>query len=409
MAWQTGQGVDVNQVQEIMAGRDSRKSLPAWTYNHEEFFELEKQRIFMRSWQVVCHTSDIPEPGDYFRFDFLDEPLVVLRDRQGDIRAYSNVCRHRAARLLDGENGTSSGTCRNGLIRCPYHAWAYDLNGQLAHMPNESAYEGFRKSECRLPELATDFWMGFVFIALEPVSPRISEVMAPFADSLAPLRLPDMKALGRVTLRPRCVNWKNIVDNYMDGLHIKVAHPGLRSIAGKNYRLYSGEHVQHIQSELVEGRSADWSERMYLKVLPQRDEIPKERRRLWEYFLLWPNTAFDIYPDQVDFMQMLPLGPGKTMIREISYALPDDSREMRLARYLNWRINRKVNAEDRDLIERVQHGMASRDFFQGPFADNEVCLRVFADRIRSVLPVANLPEEPSGSLKEMMALIDEPQ
>ena len=80
-------------------------SLPAWTYSHAEFFELEKLRIFRRSWQVVCHVSDIPEPGDYFRFDFLDEPLVVLRDKRRAVRAFSNVCRHRAARLLDGENG----------------------------------------------------------------------------------------------------------------------------------------------------------------------------------------------------------------------------------------------------------------------------------------------------------------
>ncbi|MCZ6537022.1 MAG: aromatic ring-hydroxylating dioxygenase subunit alpha [Gammaproteobacteria bacterium] len=379
-------------------GNQISMSLPAWTYSHPEFFELEKQRIFRRSWQVVCHVSDIPEPGDYFRFDFLDEPLVILRDKRRDVRAFSNVCRHRAARLLDGENGSMRGTCSDGLIRCPYHAWTYDLDGRLTHMPYEGTYQGFRKQDCRLPEIAADIWMGFIFISLEPATPTVSEIMAPFDESLSPLRMDEMKALGRASQRPRRGNWKNVVDNYVDGLHINVAHPGLRGIAGKNYRLSAGEHVQHIQSQLHEGGTLGWSERMYLKVLPERADLPAERRRLWEYFLLWPNTAFDIYPDQVDFMQMLPLSPGKTLIREISYALPDESREMRLARYLNWRVNRKVNAEDRGLVERVQHGMGSSGFKQGPLASSEVCLKIFADKIRSILPVAKLAEEPVGSL-----------
>ncbi len=244
----------------------------------------------------------------------------------------------------------------------------------------------------------TDIWMGFVFVSLEPATPTVSEIMAPFDDSLSPLRMDEMKVLGRVRLRSRSVNWKNVVDNYIDGLHINVAHPGLRGIAGKNYRLSAGEHVQHIQSQLHESGAVGWSERMYLKALPERTDLPVERRRLWEYFLLWPNTAFDIYPDQVDFMQMLPVSPGETLIREISYALPDESRDMRLARYLNLRINREVNAQDKGLIERVQHGMGSRDFQHGPLANNEVCLKMFAEKIRSILPVANLVEEPAGSL-----------
>ncbi|MCZ6560678.1 MAG: aromatic ring-hydroxylating dioxygenase subunit alpha [Gammaproteobacteria bacterium] len=392
----------MNQVGQKSVKDKICMSLPAWTYQHAEFFELEKNSIFRRSWQVVCHVSDIPEPGDYFRFDFLDEPLVVLRDSQRAVRAFSNVCRHRAARLLDGEKDSMRGSCSDGLIRCPYHAWTYDLDGRLVSMPFEGTYEGFRKEDCRLPEIATDIWMGFIFVSLEPSTPKVSEIMAPYEDSLSPLRMGEMKALGRVALRPRAVNWKNIVDNYMDGLHISVAHTGLRGIAGRNYRLVAGEHVQHLRSQLQESGSVGWSERMYLRVLPERTDLPEERRRLWEYFLFWPNVAFDIYPDQVDFMQMLPISPGETLIREISYALPDESREMRLARYLNWRINRKVNAEDRDLVERVHHGMGSHDFTQGPFASNEVCLKMFADRVRGILPVANLAEQPAGSLADLM-------
>src|SRR6516225_8784959 len=112
--------------------------------------------------------------------------------------------------------------------------------------------------------------------------------------------------------------------------------------------------------------------------LPDVGYLPSDRRRLWSYFRLWPNTAFDVYPDQVDFMQWIPLSPTETLIREIAYVLTDTRREMRAARYLNWRINRRVNAEDTKLVERVQQGMASRWFEPGPLSETEACLRGFA-------------------------------
>src|SRR6187551_2521855 len=111
--------------------------------------------------------------------------------------------------------------------------------------------------------------------------------------------------------------------------------------------------------------SSNWSERKYQQLLPQVAHLPDDRQRLWTYFKLWPNVAFDIYPDQIDFMQFLPVSPTETMIREIAYVVPDPRREMRATRYLNWRINRKVNIEDKTLIERVQAGMNSSSYTTG--------------------------------------------
>ncbi|OYX92160.1 MAG: 2Fe-2S ferredoxin, partial [Caulobacter sp. 35-67-4] len=118
--------------------------------------------------------------------------------------------------------------------------------------------------------------------------------------------------------------------------------------------------------------------------------------RLWTYFKLWPNFAFDIYPDQVDFMQFIPVSATQTLIREIAYALPDDRREMKAARYLNWRINRQVNAEDTELVARVQEGMASRSFTAGPLASSEVSLRSFGRKMRALIPEARLDRPPTG-------------
>ena len=111
--------------------------------------------------------------------------------------------------------------------------------------------------------------------------------------------------------------------------------------------------------------------------------------------LLWPSLAFDVYPDQIDFMQFLPLGPTSCLLRESVYALDDGRREMQAARYLNLRINRVVNREDHDLIARVQDGMGSSVFDHGPLGSNEICLRDFADRMRETIPVAAEVTRPS--------------
>ncbi|HJQ59486.1 MAG TPA: RHO alpha subunit C-terminal catalytic domain-containing protein, partial [Vineibacter sp.] len=128
--------------------------------------------------------------------------------------------------------------------------------------------------------------------------------------------------------------------------------------------------------------------------LPEADHLPPSHRRKWLYYKLFPNVAFDIYPDQVDFMQFIPVSPAETLIREIAYVRPGDSRDLRAARYLNWRINRQVNAEDTALINQVQLGMASSSYTTGPLSPREVCLRSFADRMRALMPDAALERPP---------------
>ena len=146
---------------------------------------------------------------------------------------------------------------------------------------------------------------------------------------------------------------------------------------------------------MVEKESAIPSERAYQRLLPRVEHLPESHQRKWLYYKLFPNVAFDIYPDQVDFMQFLPVSATETVIREISYALPDDRREMRAARYLNWRINRRVNAEDTELITRVQLGMQSASYEAGPLGTSEVCLRSFARKLRNFIPQARLQQPPA--------------
>ena len=373
---------------EAARDRDEAFGLPGWLYHDPEAYALEQARIFRRSWQLVCHLSDLPMAGAWQSLTMGQEAIIVVRGEDGAVRAMSNVCRHRAARLLDGPQG-----CTRKLI-CPYHAWTYELDGTLSGVPGKRDYPAFDIADYGLHRFAVEIWRGFIFVRIEGDGPSVADMMAPYEEEIAPYRFEEMGALGRVVMRRRPVNWKNIADNYSDGLHIAVAHPGLKRLFGGGYTIEADAWVDKMSGPLLEGVPGSSSEALYRKYLPPVDHLPPERQRMWTYFKLWPNTAFDIYPDQIDFMQFLPVSPTETLIREIAYVLPDKRREMRAARYLNWRINRIVNAEDSKLVARVQEGMASASFTQGPLGDHEVCLKSFARKMRVLIPEARQPQRP---------------
>jgi phenylpropionate dioxygenase-like ring-hydroxylating dioxygenase large terminal subunit len=314
-----------------------------------------------------------------------------VRGQGSSVKAFFNVCRHRAARLLDG----GSGHCA-GRIVCPYHAWTYDLNGRLTAVPHRKEFVDFSLDQYGLKPVETEVYKGFVFVRLKPGLPGVAEMLEPYEAELAAYRLEELQPMGRVTLRTRHVNWKNVTDNYSDAMHITVAHPGLTRLFGQSYGLEAQPWVDKMWGYLRDVPSSQASERMYQSVLPKSPHLPDDRQRLWTYFKLWPNVAFDIYPDQVDFMQMIPISPTETLIREIAYAHPDDRREMRAARYLNWRINRRVSLEDKSLIERVQTGMGSRSYTPGPLGRAEVSLRSFAHRMRELIPESRLDRSPGA-------------
>jgi phenylpropionate dioxygenase-like ring-hydroxylating dioxygenase large terminal subunit len=363
-------------------------SLPGWLYFDPEFFEAEKKTFLRAAPQVVCHESEIAQPGEWRSLEYLGESVIVIRGDDGEVRAFSNVCRHRGSRLVDGNGGCAK------VLTCPYHAWSYGRDGRLVGVPHRNEYPGLQIDTLGLHPVALEHWHGFLFVTLETGAPAVAEMMAPYADEVAPYRFEDLRAIGRVTLRPRPLNWKTIADNYSDHLHIPIGHPGLTRLFERNYRIEAQSHVDRMEGDLVEKESANPSERAYQRLLPTVGHLPDTHQRKWLYYKLFPNVAFDIYPDQVDFMQFLPVSATETVIREISYAVPDERREMRAARHLNWRINRRVNAEDTELITRVQLGMQSARYEPGPLGKSEVCLRSFATKLRKLIPEARLSSPP---------------
>ena len=369
------------------------RSLPGWTYTSEAFFELEKTELILKNWQLVCHISNIPKAGDYFTFEIFNERVFVIRGEDKNVRAFHNFCSHRGTKLIDD----TSGTC-NRKITCPYHAWGYDFNGNLIKVPYEDQFIDFNKNDHKLKSVEMEIFQGFIFVKLiESDVPSVNSQFAPYLDEIEQYKLNEMKPLGRITMRPRNVNWKQIADNYVDALHIPVAHPGLSGLVGKSYGVEVSPNNGYIHKMWGDGKNSrenNLSNKLYDKYLPYMDHLPKNKQRYWVYYRLWPNLAFDIYPEQMDFMQFIPINAKTTMIREIAYALPDDRRETKAAQYLNWRINRQVNNEDTKLINLVQEGMNTNYFKSGPLASSEVCLIDSANKIREAIPLSSNETEP---------------
>jgi phenylpropionate dioxygenase-like ring-hydroxylating dioxygenase large terminal subunit len=370
-------------------------ALPAWVYNHPELTRLEHERILLPSWQIVCHVNSIPKTGDFVTFDLGPESVLVLRDRDGSIRAFHNVCRHRGARLLD-----DAGSCP-ATITCPYHGWTYRHDGSLIGMPVKESFPGLNRTLHGLRPVSTSIAFGFVFVCLAPDSeygpPRpVAETWGALGEELAAYRCEEMIPLSPITSDVWEVDWKIAMDNYLESYHVPIGHPGL-------YRMFTPDYedqatvpgVARGSSWLREHRSSRWSEGLYQSLIGRAaSHLPEDQRRVWRFYSALPNLGIDVYPDMLDFFQVLPAGPGKCIIRGGVFGLADGSREMRAVRFLSSRINASVNNEDKWLCERVQRGLASSSYRPGPLSRLESCMLEFHNLLRERIPEFKLPSAP---------------
>jgi phenylpropionate dioxygenase-like ring-hydroxylating dioxygenase large terminal subunit len=375
------------------------ETLPAWTYNSAEFFALERERLLLTNWQMVCHQSEVREAGSYAALDFMGERALVVRGEDGRIRAFHNVCRHRAAAVARGQFGRCE-----GALRCFYHGWTYGLDGKLKAVPGEKHFPGLDMETHGLHPLQLEIWQGFVFVKFRQGGPSVAARMAPYEAELAEYRLDQMEPRDKPYFIEIPVDWKNVMDNFLEGYHVPVGHPGLYRLFGTNYELdVKPGDVSRAVAQLRDRFSANWSERHYQRLLPDLDYLRPERRRAWTFYAFLPNFAFDIYPDQIDYFHVVPLGPGRCALRGRAYKLaglaPDLERRLAACRYLGWRINWPVFREDNVLIESVQRGLESSSYEAGVLSEKEICVHQLHDQIRRHLPVARLRRPPdAGSI-----------
>jgi phenylpropionate dioxygenase-like ring-hydroxylating dioxygenase large terminal subunit len=201
------------------------------------------------------------------------------------------------------------------------------------------------------------------------------------------------------------VDWKNLIDNYLEGYHVPTGHPGLQRMFGSSYTAEAQPTGVSRQVGIVRDKlSENWSERMYQRIAPQPEHLPEERRRAWCYYTLLPNMALDFYPEMTTSFEVLPMGPGKCRLRARRWTLPGQDRQYRAAQYINYRINSQVQREDEELVASVQQGLKSRGYSSGIFSEKEAALRQLHEMVRRAVPVARLAEPPEpGTLAAVNA------
>lgn len=368
------------------------RTLPAWVYQDPRMLKLEIDRILKPSWQIACHVSQIPQPGDYVTFELGGDSVIVLRETGGGIRALRNVCRHRGTRLLEG-----SGKCP-GRITCPYHGWSYRYDGSLLAVPARESFPGLNTREHGLDAVRTEITLGFVWVCLAGDPPPPSRVWAPIIDELAPYRFEELVPTQPFYFEEWAVDWKIAIDNYLESYHVPIGHPGLARMFTPDYEDQRGvPGIARGFSWFRETPSPRFSERVYQKHVGAvtAPYLPEPNRRSWRFYSCLPNLGIDIMPEQVSFFQVLPHGHGRTMIRGAAFGVADDRREMRLVRWLGNRINMDVNREDRMLCERLQRGLADSAYRPGPLSQIEGWMGEFHDLLRERIPEVRLPQPPA--------------
>ncbi|GLS19411.1 (2Fe-2S) ferredoxin [Labrys miyagiensis] len=380
------------QVRDISIPAEwDRSGLPAWTYSNPELLELEKDVLFRRHWQLICHVSNLPNPGDYVGLDMIGERALVVRGRDGVVRAFHNVCRHRGSRVV-AEN---KGNCRSAIV-CPFHGWSYNLDGTLRGAAQPKYLPALDPASHGLIPLETEIWQGFVFVRFKPgPQPSVAELMAPFEAEVAPYRVPEVQPLHDFWHDKSPVNWKSVRDVDNEGYHVPMAHPGLRDLYGHGY--YDEPFVNGVSRAFGPFNKTEgtlWSVRKYKKLLPEATHLPESHRRAWLYLGLFPNTVLTFYPDTITFYQEFPLSTGETLQRGGVYGLQDDSRAMKAARFLSTRIDWDTVKEDMQLMVWSYEATSSSGYQGVILSDLEYGVKTHHDHLRRLIPVLNSREEP---------------
>jgi choline monooxygenase len=349
-------------------------------YLDPELEEREQRLIFERTWQLAGHVSSLRERGSYVTAWAGNQPVLVVRDEDGSLRAFRNVCRHRGSMLLTG-----SGQCKNA-IRCRYHGWTYKLDGTLIGLPEVRAFgNDLDKSALGLFPARVEEWCGLVFVNLDPDAAPFASLVEGLAERLARYNVASLVPFSPYD-GEEPANWKVVAENYLDGYHIPIAHPALvRLLDYKRYEADIHDHWVWFEAPHRESPTDNWIVRLYSKIVQPMPGLSAEDLRVWRYVFIYPNTILDIYPDQMNTWQIRPTGVDSTHDHYEAYRPTRNGLRTRVAQRLNLRLNTIVAKEDIDLVDNVQRGLATRDYECGPLSERDAALAWFADRIRGDL------------------------
>ena len=379
-----------------------RSGLPGWTYFSQELFELECETLFKTHWQFVCHVNEAADIGAYVTFDVAGDRALVIRGHDGILRAFHNLCRHRGSRIVPDARGV----CNKAMV-CPYHGWAYNLDGGLRGIANRDTFPPMQAEKWGLKPLEMEIWNGLVFIRFQAgPQPAVAEILARFVDEIAPYDLADMVPTDSNSMDDLLpVNWKSVRDVDNEGYHVRQAHPGLHQLYGNGYfdEPYANGTSRSVGT-FNQAYGHRWSVRKYREILPEADNLPREQQRQWIYFGMFPNFVLGLYPDSVIYYQEVPQSAEQTVQRGMCYRRRNESREMKAARYLSGRIDRDTADEDQMLMVWSCEATKSSAYDGVIFSDLEYGVKTYHDHLRQLLPVMEQPVPPETG---QMALLND--
>ena len=369
-----------------------RSGLPGWAYFSQELFELECETLFKTHWQFVCHVNEAAEIGAYVTFDVAGERALVIRGHDGILRGFHNLCRHRGSRIVPDARGV----CNKAMV-CPYHGWAYNLDGGLRGIANRDTFPPMQAEKWGLKPLEMEIWNGLVFIRFQAgPQPAVAEILARFDDEIAPYDLANMVPTDSNSMDDLlAVNWKSVRDVDNEGYHVRQAHPGLHQLYGDGYfdEPYANGTSRSVGT-FNEAHGHRWSVRKYREILPEAENLPLHQRRQWIYFGMFPNFVLGLYPDSVIYYQEVPQSATQTVQRGMCYRRREESREMKAARYLSGRIDRDTAEEDQMLMVWSCEATKSSAYDGVIFSDLEYGVKTYHDHLRRLLPVMGQPAPP---------------
>ena len=346
---------------------ETARGLPNALYVSEEEFKAEKSSVFAANWTAIAFGKDVPQLGDAYPVNFTGSPLVVVRDNDGAIRVFHNVCRHRGMILVNNPKRIAGG------IRCAYHSWCYDLTGKLRSQPHAggpgvNGHEALKKDELGLIEVRSHVWRDIVFIDVSGTAPAFEqyagELIARWSEYEQPLYHggPD----SSLEMELRC-NWKLAVDNFCESYHLPWVHPGLNSYSRleDHYTImsaggFSGQGTQ-VYNPILDPSGRE---------LAQFSGLSQKWDHAAEYVALYPNTLLGVHKDHAFAIILQPQASDKTNERiELYYADPEiTAAEWSSLRAKNAKLWRGVFAEDVDVCEGMQRGRLSDRFDGGRFS-----------------------------------------
>ncbi len=323
-------------------------TLPASWYTDPEVFAHERTRIFGHSWQYAGMTEQVARAGDFFTLTICDVPIVILRDQQGELRAFANVCRHRGSQLVLDEAG------HRATLQCHYHAWTYNLDGSLRAAPAMKEEPDFDKTCFALAPVRAETWGPFIFVNPDRAAPSLSRVLGELPALVGATGL-DLGGIKRRVRRTYDIaaNWKVVVDNYLECYHCPVAHPGFCDLIDvQSYAVTEYEYFSTQGGALKESARDG-------KLYDVRGEV-----QAGFYAYLWPNFTINIYPGpgNVSLNLFVPVDTHRTLaIYDYCFADAVSAEEERdFVAFID-----QVQEEDVVLCESVQRGLRSGYFDQG--------------------------------------------